>query len=80
MRRGTATILGSLAILAVLETAVLAKSPGAQKGDDKPSSSSCSAYEQQPDGTWTALPCREIGSGGQGHQRSTTRSGDQDSR
>jgi len=79
MPRGTAIMLGSLAILAALQTAVLAKSPGAQKSEDKPAAA-CSAYEQQPDKTWVALPCQEIGNGGQGQQRSSPRSGDQESR
>ena len=80
MRRGTAIMLGSLAMLAALQTAVLAKSPGAQKSEGKSAPAACSAYEQQPDKTWVALPCQEIGSGGQSQQRSAPRSGDQESR
>ena len=73
-------MLGSLAMLAALQTAAQAKSSGAQKSEDKPAPPSCSAYEQQPDKTWVALPCQEIGTGGQSQHRSTTRSGDQESR
>lgn len=79
MRKSCAILAGSIAALAMLAPA-LAKSSGAQKAEDKSASSSCSAYEQAPDGSWKPLPCQEIGSGGQTQQRSTTRGADQDSR
>jgi hypothetical protein len=46
----------------VLTAPVLAKNSNAQKGEDKStSSSSCSAYQQAPDGSWEPLPCKETG-------------------
>jgi hypothetical protein len=74
MRKSGRILLGSIAVLAVLSAPVLAKSPGAQKADDKSAASACTAYEQEPDGSWTPLPCQEIGSGGQRRKGATTRS------
>jgi hypothetical protein len=76
MRKSGAILLGSIAALAVLSAPAVAKSSRAQKADDKSAASECSAYEQAPDGSWRPLPCREIDSGGQTHQRSTPRGGD----
>jgi hypothetical protein len=76
MRKSVAILLGSVAALAILSAPVVAKSSRAQKADDKPAASECSAYEQALDGSWRPLPCQEIDSGGQTHQRSTPRGGD----
>ncbi|MBB4367927.1 hypothetical protein GGD63_000696 [Bradyrhizobium sp. cir1] len=57
---------GTLAASAVLTAPALAKNSDAQKGEEKStSSSSCSAYQQAPDGTWEQLPCKETGERGQ---------------
>jgi hypothetical protein len=56
---------GTLAALAALATPVEAKNPDAQKGEQKSASSSCSAYQQAPDGSWEQLPCKETGERGQ---------------
>ena len=80
MRKSVAILPGAIAVMAVLSAPVLAKSSGAQKSDDKRTASPCSAYEQAPDGSWMPLPCQEIDSGGQSHQRSTPRSGDDPNR
>lgn len=50
-----------LAASAVLAAPALAKNSEAQKGDDKSTSPSCSAYQQTPDGSWEQLPCKEAG-------------------
>ena len=55
---------GSIAALAVLTAPALAKNSNTQKIDDlsaASASSSCHAYQQAPDGSWTALPCQELG-------------------
>jgi hypothetical protein len=52
---------GALVASAALATPVLAKNADAQKGEDKATSSSCSAYEQAADGSWEQLPCKESG-------------------
>jgi hypothetical protein len=40
----------------------LARNSGTPKADDKSTSSSCHAYQQAADGSWTQLPCQEMGS------------------
>ena len=53
---------GSVAALAILTTPALAKQPDhAQKGDEKSSSPPCHSYELAADGSWTMLPCEEVG-------------------
>ncbi len=72
MRKSGGILLGSI-VVAVLSAPVLAKS---EKADDKSAAAACTAYEQAPDGSWTPVPCREIGSGGRKHQGSKAPSGD----
>ncbi|WGD48885.1 hypothetical protein QA641_24930 [Bradyrhizobium sp. CB1650] len=64
MRIVHAGLAGALAA-AVLMAPALARNSEAQKGEDKPASSSCSAYQQAPDGSWEQLPCKESGERGQ---------------
>jgi hypothetical protein len=54
--------VGSLAALVAATAPALAKNSQNQKMTEEPTSSaSCHAYQQAPDGTWTALPCQEPG-------------------
>ena len=67
----------------VLTAPALAKNSNIQKDEDKStSSSSCSAYQQAPDGSWQPLPCKETGERGQPQtqQKSGMQSGDQGER
>ncbi|SDH82052.1 hypothetical protein SAMN05216338_1013193 [Bradyrhizobium sp. Rc2d] len=52
---------GAIAAATVLTAPVLAKNSDAQKGEEKSTSSPCSAYQQAPDGSWEPLPCKETG-------------------
>jgi hypothetical protein len=61
MQKGIATALASIAALAVAAAPALAKNAGAQKAEEKPASSSCHSYVQNPDGSWTPIPCQEVG-------------------
>ena len=61
MRIKRAIFVGSIATLAAMTAPALAKHSNAQKTDDK-STSSCHAYQQAADGSWTQLPCQEMGS------------------
>jgi hypothetical protein len=64
MRIAHLIFTGSIATLAVLTAPALAKNSNTQKIDDlsaASASSSCHAYQQAPDGSWTALPCQELG-------------------
>jgi hypothetical protein len=56
---------GALAASAMLAGSALAKNSDAQKSEDKSIVSSCSAYQQAPDGSWEQLPCKETGELGQ---------------
>ncbi|TQF37481.1 hypothetical protein UNPF46_19000 [Bradyrhizobium sp. UNPF46] len=63
MRIAHLVFTAALAASAALATPAQAKNTGAQKDEDKSSasSSSCSAYQQAPDGSWEPLPCKETG-------------------
>ena len=62
MRNARFVFAGALAISAVLTAPAVARNNDTQRGDDKStSSSSCSAYQQGPDGSWEPLPCKETG-------------------
>jgi hypothetical protein len=77
MRIAKLIFVGSIAASAALAAPVLAKDSPAQKTSDPSTSSSsstsspCHAYQQAPDGSWTPLPCEEVGSGGQTQHKSS---------
>ena len=58
MRIAYAVFAGAVVVLAA--TPVLARHSDA-KSEDKSASSTCSAYQQAADGSWTQLPCKETG-------------------
>ena len=60
MRIAHAAFTGAIALLA-LTLPAQAKNASSQKADDTATSSTCSAYQQAPDGSWTQLPCKESG-------------------
>ncbi|OAF05505.1 hypothetical protein AYJ54_00945 [Bradyrhizobium centrolobii] len=60
MRIVQAVLAGAFAA-AALTAPALARNSETQKGEDKATSSSCSAYQQAPDGSWEQLPCKESG-------------------
>jgi hypothetical protein len=66
MRIAGVIFVGSVAALMAGPT--LAKHPEAQKTDERPSASSCHAYQQAADGSWTQLPCQEAGNGQTQHK------------
>jgi hypothetical protein len=71
-------ILGSIAVLAVLTSPALAKNSDAQKADDASASPPCHAYQPAANGSWTELPCQEVGAPGQTQHRSAAKSPDED--
>jgi uncharacterized low-complexity protein len=77
-----ATLALTLALtIALLATPVLAKNSSAQKSDERStSSSSCHAYQQAADGSWTELPCQESGSAGQTQHKPPAKSGEDEPR
>jgi hypothetical protein len=82
MRIKRAIFVGSIATLAAMTAPALAKHSNAQKTDDQSTSSSCHAYQQAADGSWTELPCQELGSGSgeQTQHKSATRNPDEETR
>ncbi|MGX1322360.1 hypothetical protein AB7M17_005813 [Bradyrhizobium sp. USDA 377] len=65
MRIAYFVLAAALAASTAMAAPAFARNTGTQKGDDKSTSSSCSAYQQAPDGTWEQLPCKETGERGQ---------------
>ena len=59
MRTAQILLMGVLA--GALTTPVLAKNSNSQQAEEKSAASTCSAYQQAPDGSWTQLPCKETG-------------------
>jgi hypothetical protein len=80
MRIANLIFVGSLAALVFVAVPALAKNSDGQKTEDKPASASCQAYQQAHDGSWTALPCGEMGAKAPTPQKNTARSTDQRTR
>ena len=75
MRITHLVVASVLAVSAALAAPAQAKNSDAQKAEDKTaSSSSCSAYQQAPDGSWEQLPCKETGERGQPQTQHRSRS------
>jgi hypothetical protein len=67
MQIATMFFVGSAAAL-VAAAPALAKNSESHRTDDKLEFSSCHAYQQAPDGSWTQLPCQESGNGQTQHR------------
>jgi hypothetical protein len=80
MRIVRVILVGSIAALAALAAPAQARNSDAQKAADQSTSSPCKAYQQAPDGTWTQLPCQELGAGSQSQHNPAMRSPDQETR
>ena len=88
MRIACLIFAGSIAALAGLTAPAPAKnsnSPAnanAQKIEDTPVAQGCHAYQQAPGGSWTPLPCQEVGPTSQAGMppKSAARHPDEDSR
>ena len=60
MQIAKSIFVGSLAALILAAAPILAKNSEG-KTEEKPASNSCNAYQLAPDGSWTPLPCGEMG-------------------
>ena len=80
MPKGIAIVIGLLAALVASTAPATAKHSGAQKNDEKPASGSCHSYVQNPDGSWTPVPCQAIGSGTQSQHKPPAKSEDDPTR
>ena len=78
MRIAKLIFVGSLAALVLVAAPALAKNSDGQKTEDKQASASCQAYQPAPDGSWTPLPCGEMGA--KAPTKNTTRGTDQRTR
>ena len=78
MRLGQAIFFGSAAALLTLAAPTLARNSSANshtaKATEAPVASSCHAYQQATDGSWTQLPCHEMGSKAPAQPRSAAKS------
>jgi hypothetical protein len=78
MRLGQALFFGSAAALLTLAAPTLAKNSSANshtsKAVEAPAPTSCQAYQQAADGSWTPLPCQEMGSRTSTQPRSAAKS------
>jgi hypothetical protein len=61
MRITNVIVAASVATLVVVAAPVQAKSSDPRQTDDAATSSSCHAYQQAADGSWTERPCEEKG-------------------
>ena len=84
MRLGQAIFFGSAAALLTLAAPTLAKNSSANshtaKTTEAPASSSCQAYQQAADGSWTQLPCQEMGSKTSAQSHSAAKSATEETR
>ncbi|HVQ71023.1 MAG TPA: hypothetical protein VMT08_26315 [Bradyrhizobium sp.] len=78
MRLGQALFFGSAAALLTLAAPTLARNSSANshtaKTTEAPASTSCQAYQQAADGSWTQRPCQETGSKASARPYSTAKS------
>lgn len=77
MRIARVIFVGSMAAL-LMTAPALAKHSESPKTDDQSTSSSCHAYQQAADGSWTQLPCQEAG--GQTQHKPVAKGGEEEPR
>lgn len=77
MRLGQAIFLGSAAALLTLAAPTLARNSStnspAARATEAPAVANCHAYQQAADGSWTQLPCQEMGSKASAHPHSAAK-------
>ena len=61
MRFGHAIFVATTAALLAAAVPGLAKNAETPKTSEQPASPSCHSYQQTSDGSWTELPCQELG-------------------
>lgn len=80
MRLGSAMLLGLIAALLTLAAPTLARNSNHEQKTREAPASGCNAYQRAPDGTWTQLPCEEVGSKPATQPRSASKRGDEETR
>jgi len=61
MRLAQAIFVATVAALLAAAVPGLAKNAETAKTSEQPVSSSCHSYQMAADGSWTELPCQELG-------------------
>ena len=61
MRLGHAIFVATTAALLAAAVPGLARNAETPKTSEQPASSSCHSYQMAADGSWTELPCQELG-------------------
>lgn len=80
MRLPYAIFVGAMAGLLTLAVPTLARNSSQPKTSEAPPSTSCEAYQQATDGTWTKLPCEEMGSRSPTQPRPASKNADDEAR
>ena len=80
MRFGHALFIATTAGLLTLAAPTLARNADTQKNTEQQAASSCHAYQQAADGSWTELPCQETGSTGPTQHKSAPKGTDDEAR
>jgi hypothetical protein len=76
MRMVVAILSAAVAALTMLGSPVLAKNAEAQKVGE-PAAVACSSYQKAENGTWTRIPCQEVGATPEQRTRPATHSSNQ---
>lgn len=79
MRLAHATFVATIAALLAAAVPGLAKNTETPKTSEQPASSSCHSYQMTSDGSWTELPCHELGAPSPS-RKSSPRKTDEDNR
>ena len=79
MRLGHAIFVATTAALLAAAVPGLAKNAETPKTSEQPAAASCHSYQMTADGSWTELPCQELGAPAPSRQ-SSPRKADEESR
>jgi len=78
MRLGQAIFVATLAALLAAAVPGLARNAETPKAGEQPASSSCHSYQQTSDGSWTELPCQELGAPAPSRKSAPRKTDDED--
>ena len=76
MRLGHAIFVATIAALLAAAVPGLAKNADAPKTSEQPASSACHSYQLTSDGSWTEVPCQELGAPSPSHKSSPRKTGE----
>jgi hypothetical protein len=79
MRLGPAIFMATMSALLAAAVPGLAKNAETPKTSEQPATASCHSYQMAADGSWTELPCQELGAPAPS-RKSSPRKTDEDNR